>query len=189
MSSRRLLSPDLAGWRMAGVGDVHWRSDVGSREGALEIAGGPGLLWYADATFGDFVLELHWRIVKHDDNSGVFLRCPPLGADPQPAIEQGYEVQIDDRGFDPQAGREGSPLHLTGAIYGLMPAERFLSHPVGAWNSFEILAHGPSIAVALNGESVARLAHGTRRPEGHIALQAHHPGGQVQFRDLRLRPL
>src|SRR5262245_38885360 len=73
MSSRRLLSPDLAGWCMAGQGDFRWRSGVGVKEGALEIEGGPGLLWYTDAVFDDFVLELHWRILKRDDNSGVFL--------------------------------------------------------------------------------------------------------------------
>jgi hypothetical protein len=187
MSSRRLLSPDLVGWHMAGQGSVRWRADGVPEAGVLEIEGGPGLLWYAGEAFGDFVLEVAWRILRRDDNSGVFLRCPPLGTDPQPAIEQGYEVQIDDRGFDPQAQRENSPLHLTGAIYGLVPATRHLSRPIGAWNVFEIVAHGPSIAVALNGERVARLAQGTRRSHGHIGLQAHHVGGRVQFRDLHVR--
>jgi hypothetical protein len=118
----------------------------------------------------------------------VFLRCPWLEDDLQPAIEQGYEIQIDDRGFDPQSRSTGSPLHLTGAIYTLAPAERLLSVPVGAWNEFEVRADGPSIAVMLNGEAASYLEQGTRRRTGHIALQAHHPTSAVQFRNLRISP-
>jgi hypothetical protein len=106
-----LLNPDLAGWQMAGPGGFSRRDD-----GAIESYGGSGILWYADAAFSDFLLRVAWRLTGSDDNSGVFLRIPPLERDVQPAIDQGYEVQIDDRGFDPETGRLGSMLHLTGAI-------------------------------------------------------------------------
>ena len=179
----RLLQSDLAGWRMAGAGGFRILP-----EGGVEAQGGPGLLWYAETSFADFELAVAWRIIRPDDNSGVFLRCPPLADDPQAAIEQGYEVQIDDRGYDSKAQVTGSPLHLTGAIYRLAPALRRCSRPVGEWNRFEIATTGPDIAVRLNGQDVARLPDGQRRLTGHIALQNHHAGSAVQFRDLEVRP-
>lgn len=178
----RLLESDLAGWRMAGSGGF-----CRSPGGGIETRGGPGLLWYAGTSFADLELAVEWRVSKPEDNSGVFLRCPPLAGDPQPAIDQGYEIQIDDRGHDPKADIVGSPLHLTGAIYLLAPALRRCSHPIGDWNRFEITAIGPDIAVRLNGQNVARLPHGERRLVGHIALQSHHPGSAVQFRNLQVR--
>lgn len=181
MAARSLLNPDLAGWRMAGPGGFRRTS-----EGAIESFGGSGLFWYADAMFGDFVLSVEWRIAHPDDNSGVFLRCPPLDDDVHPAIEHGYEVQIDDRGFDPETGTAGSPLHMTGAIYKLAPALRRNWKPVGAWNAFEIRALGTSIAVRLNGLHVVHLPNAQRRTVGHIALQNHHAGSAVRFRNLKI---
>jgi Domain of Unknown Function (DUF1080) len=112
------------------------------------------------------------------------LRSPPLADSPEPAIERGYEVQIDDRGYDPEAHVVDSPLHLTGAIYRLAPAKRRCSRRIGEWNVFEVSAIGSSISVALNGEQVSTLENASREPHGHVGLQNHHPGSAVQFRDL-----
>ncbi|HJU19006.1 MAG TPA: DUF1080 domain-containing protein [Stellaceae bacterium] len=179
-----LMHPDLVGWRMAGAGGFLCREG-----GVIESQGGSGILWYAGAEFEDFVLRVHWRFTGSEDNSGVFLRIPPLGSDPQPAIEQGYEVQIDDRGFDPRTGRLGSTLHLTGAVYGLAPAALRASRALGQWNEFEITARRDAISVRLNDMPVARLDSAARRPRGHIGLQAHHDGSAVQFRGLRVKRL
>jgi hypothetical protein len=104
------------------------------------------------------------------------------------AVDQGYEVQIDDRGFDPNTNSTGSPLHMTGAIYQLAPASKLASKPLGEWNTFEIEALGPDIKVRLNGELVSHLAGNLGRPlKGHIGLQNHHPGSRVQFRNLFVR--
>jgi hypothetical protein len=179
-----LLTPRLAGWRMAGAGGVACHDD-----GVVESYGGSGIFWYAEAAFDDFTLRAAWRLTGSEDNSGIFLRIPPLGNDPRPAIEEGYEVQIDDRGFDPETRRLGSPLHLTGAIYRLAPAAFLASRPIGQWNEFEVTAAQATLAVRLNGALVARLDGASRRSRGHIGLQAHHQGSAVQFRDLRIRPL
>lgn len=179
-----LLAPDLDGWHMAGEGRFFWAAD-----GILESEGGPGLFWYADSVYADFVLRVHWRTRTPEDNSGIFLRIPPLERDLGPAIRLGYEVQIDDRGVDPEAGRTDSPLHLTGAVYRQAPAAGRLFHPPGEWNRFDMAFRGPSLRVWLNGAPVSRLDRGNRRPEGHVGLQAHHPDSRVQFRDLRIARL
>jgi Domain of Unknown Function (DUF1080) len=181
MQGGQRLGFDAPGWRMAGSGG--FRQLPG---GVIESYGGPGLLWYVGEVFQDFGLSVAWRIARLDDNSGVFLRAPALSADPQPAVDHGYEVQIDDRGLDPERGVLGSPLHLTGSIYRLAPARQRCSHAVGAWNVFEIIARGPAITVRLNGRQVSALLNGSRELQGHVALQAHHEGSAVQFRDLRI---
>jgi hypothetical protein len=180
-----LLLPTLAGWHMAGAGGFRW-AEIGD---ALESFGGPGLLWYADEVFGDFTLNVEWRVMRPEDNSGVFLRCPALGSDVRPAVENGYEVQIDERGLDPATGRLDCPLHKTGAIYGLAPATGNASLPIGSWNLFEITAKKAAIAVRLNDVEISHLDAGSREPCGHIALQAHHTGSMVQFRRLEIVPM
>jgi hypothetical protein len=179
-----MMLRELAGWRMAGPGGFRPLGD-----GIVESYGGSGIFWYADAAFEDFVLTVEWRIARLHDNSGVFLRAPPLADSPGPAIEHGYEVQIDDRGLDPKRNVLDSPLHLTGAIYQLAPATRRCSRPVGAWNVFEVRASGATITVKLNGEDVSRLDDAVRLRRGHVGLQNHHEGSAVQFRYLRIAAL
>lgn len=175
------LLSNLHDWRMAGPGGFRRLDD-----GSIESHGGGGLFWYAAAAYDDFRLSVEWRILHDTDNSGVFLRIPPLGNSPAPAIERGYEIQIDERGINPAAGKQDDPLHLTGAVYRLAPARQRASRRVGEWNRFEIVAKDFDIAVALNGVAVSRLTHALRRRGGHVALQNHHEGSAVQFRRLEI---
>lgn len=183
-----LLNPRLEGWQMAGSGRFRV---IGSN--TVESEGGIGLLWYTKEEFSDFTLTVQWRSLNAFDNSGVFIRFPALGnRDPEndwkPAVDQGYEIQIDDRGFDPNTSATGSALHMTGAIYQLAPAVTAASKPFGEWNTFEIEAIGRNIKVKLNGELVSQLTGDQTRPlKGHIGLQNHHPGSRVQFRNLLVK--
>lgn len=183
-----LLNSTLDGWQMAGSGRFNV---VGSN--TLESEGGIGLLWYTKEEFSDFLLTVQWRSLDPFDNSGVFLRFPNLGnqnpaEDWKLAVDQGYEVQIDDRGFDPNTNTTGSPLHMTGAVYQLAPATALASKPLGEWNTFEIEAAGSDIRVRLNGQLVSHLTNNHGRPlKGHIGLQNHHPGSRVQFRNLLIK--
>lgn len=174
---------DLSSWRMAGAGGFRQAGSV------IQSYGGPGILWYEPMSFRDFVLRIEWRVHALEDNSGVFIRIPPLGDSMRRAIDEGYEVQIDERGLDPESGQLGSALHATGALYKLAPAKVFASRAPGEWNAFEITARGPAISVWLNGIAVSQLDNGERRDHGHIGLQAHHAGSVVEFRNLAITPL
>jgi hypothetical protein len=180
----------LEDWRMAGHGRFR---RVGP--GTAESDGGPGVLWYPRQELEDFVLLIDWRLTAPDDNSGVFVRIPALGStDPnrdwRPAAEQGYEIQIDDRGVDPATGIPGDARRRTGAVYGLAPARSGAARAVGAWNTFEIEARGPVLTVTLNGQPVSRLdGDPRRRRRGYVGLQAHHPVARVQFRNPQVRRL
>ncbi|MBV8538318.1 MAG: DUF1080 domain-containing protein [Alphaproteobacteria bacterium] len=163
---RSLLTPGLAGWRMAGSGGFKLS------EAGIESYGGPGLLWFAEQEFGDFVLRVRWRLTNPHDNSGVFIRIPPLTDGVQPAILEGYEIQIDDRGVDPQTEEFDSALHLTGAVYGLSPAKANASGPIGTWNDFEIAAQGPLISVP---STTSRWPNCRTRRGGRAAISRYRP--------------
>ena len=176
----------LSGWQMAGSGGF---MELGGN--IIESVDGIGLLWFTKQQFSDFVLRVDWRATNFDDNSGVFIRFPALAADPQVAVDNGYEIQIDDTGKNPDANPVtfGDPLHRTGAVYKLAPSTKIASRPLGQWNSYEIEARGNDIKVTLNGQSVCELPNGNRPLTGHIGLQNHHPGSRVQFRGLRIKSL
>ena len=98
----------LNDWKMAGKGTFV----ILQKENALQTQGGMGLLWYYKKKFKDFILELEWKASSKGDNSGVFVRFPNPGNDPYVAVNNGYEIQIDDL-----AQPDGKPNHGTGAIY------------------------------------------------------------------------
>ena len=167
----------LAGWSQAGPGGFRLVDNV------MQSYGGMGLLWYSERTFGDFVLELDWRVATGTDNSGVFLRFPDPGDDPWVAVNRGYEVQIyDDEGGDPQK---------TGAIYGFRAPDTSASKPVGQWNHYRIRASGDEYTVFLNGVQVNHFTSTDPRrgTEGHIGVQNHDAASEVQFRDIVVREL
>lgn len=205
----RTTAPDLAfkplftgsreGWQMAGGGDflTIFGSILEARPNGL------GLLWYTREVFRNFLLKLDWLSFNpttsipgsRADNSGVLIRFPALNAsDPgndwKPASDKGYEIQIDDMGFNVDTGQNFSPLHQTGAVYGLAPSSTIASKGAGQWNTFEIEATAAAISVTLNGQLVSNYAipaNDGRRREGHIGLQCHT--GNVQFRNVMIRSL
>jgi choline dehydrogenase-like flavoprotein len=173
----------LEGWRMSGPGRF---IELGGN--IIESDGGLGLLWFTRQQFEDFVLRVDFRLSSPTDNSGVFLRFPDPGNTPDIAVQQGYEVQIDNTGFNPDTNQHSDPLHQTGAIYTVAASSAQMPAP-GQWHTFEIEAIGPKITVRLNGTQVSQLLNANRSPRGFIGLQAHHGGSRVQFRSIRVKDL
>jgi Domain of Unknown Function (DUF1080) len=175
---------NLDGWRQAGPGG--FRID----NGMLVTEGGTGLLWYSARQFENFELKADWKVTKKSDNSGVFVCFPAPtvpndpGGDPRIAINQGYEIQIDDEGAP-----DGDMIHKTGAIYGFQPPEKIASKQPGEWNTFLIRLEGQIYNVTLNGEPVITNFKGNRSMRGHIGLQNHSPKDQVFFRNIIATPL
>jgi choline dehydrogenase-like flavoprotein len=178
----------LAGWQMAGNGGF---MELGG--GIIEAVDGIGLLWFTKEQFADFILRVDFRMSSGTDNSGVFIRFPALGnSDPandwKPAATQGYEIQIDNTGFNPDTNTFDDPLHKTGSIYTLAPSNSAMPL-VGQWHTYEIEAVGPKITVRLDGQQVSQLKNAIRSPKGYIGLQNHHFGSRVQFARVRIKNL
>ena len=169
-----------AAWRMAGPGSFERQDD-----GTLETRGGLGLLWHP-ALLTTYELEVTWQ-VEGDDNSGVFVGFPDPGSDPQVAVEEGLEVQID---------ATDEPDRTTGALYGVAgpdtAARDAALNPPGEWNTFTVVVEAERVRVSLNGEPVLdHRARGSRAwaVPGHVGLQNHGPDDAVRFRDVRVRAL
>jgi hypothetical protein len=174
----------LGGWRHAGRGGFRIEN------GILVTEGGLGLLWYSARQFGNFELKVDWKVTKKSDNSGVFVRFPTPtlsnkpGGDPKIAIEEGYEIQIDDEGAP-----DGEMIHKSGAIYKVRPPVKVASKPPGEWNTFVIRVERQIYNVTLNGERVITNFKGDRSPRGHMGLQNHSPKDRVFFRNIIATPL
>lgn len=180
-------SKDLAGWKVFGGKQESW----GTEDGVLFTSGGPAGWLFTEKEYGDFELRLEYKASKNA-NSGVSLRAPREG---DPAFA-GMEVQILDDGGS--AHKDLKPEQYTGAIYSVVGPSKRVTKPAGEWNALRLVARGRQVTVTVNDTRVvdanlddyaehARRVPGLRRAKGHIGLQAH--GGQVEFRNIYLKPL
>ncbi|MFM9607273.1 ThuA domain-containing protein [Streptomyces niveiscabiei] len=174
-----LYNGATTGWSQAGPGGF------ANSDATLTSSGGLGMLWYSAKEFRSYSLKLDWRMAG-DDNSGVVIGFPP-GSDPNAALAQGHEIQID---------ATDTPDRTTGAVYGFrapdIAARDAALNPLGAWNTFEALVEGERVQVFLNGTKVNDFTNtdpARSLVSGHIGIQNHGDGDEVSFRNIRIREL
>jgi hypothetical protein len=177
---------DLEGWKVHGGKLESWAAD----KGVLFVSGGKGGWLMTEKEYGDFELRLEFKVPK-GGNSGVALRSPMKG---DPAYT-GMEIQI----LDDPAYKGLKEWQHTGSIYGVVPASKVATKPVGEWNKYRIVCKGRSVTIELNGEKVvetnlddhkekhAKAHPGILREKGHIGVQEH--GGRVEFRNIYIKEL
>lgn len=182
----------LDGWTQRN-GTATYRVEDGAIVGQT-ADGSPNSFLCTDENYGDFELVFE---VKVDSplNSGVQIRSRT--EEPQRGRVSGPQVEIE------AAGPAGS---LSGYVYGeaaggwMTPDEDRTRHPHfknAEWNTYRVVAVGPTIRTWINGELVGDLNHPERfesHPSGFIGLQVHGiPAGsgpyQVRWRNIRLRHL
>jgi 3-keto-disaccharide hydrolase len=150
--------------------------------------------------FGDFELELEWRIGEAG-NSGIFYR----GSEDEEAIYwTGPEYQLLD---DIKARDNKTRNHCAGSVYDLYDAPGGHLKPVGEWNATRIVAKGAHVEHWLNGFKMVEyelwspdwekhLAASKfkdwknygRIKKGHFGIQGNHPGA-LSLRNIRVREL
>ncbi|GAB3069055.1 lectin [Micromonospora schwarzwaldensis] len=173
-----LYDGGTTGWSQAGPGSFT------NSDATLTSVGGMGLYWYSAKQFTNYSLKLDWRLAG-DDNSGVFVGFPP-SSDPNSAVNNGYEVQIDP---------SDSADKTTGAIYGFKSADLAARdaalNPAGEWNTYEILVEGERLQVFLNGVRVNDFTNTdpVRSLAGHVGIQNHGTGDDASFRNIRIKEL
>ena len=106
------------------------------------------------------------------------MRFPDPDDNPNIAVREGYEIQIDDRA--------GDPIHQTGAIYDFAAPSKVVSKPPGQWNTMEIQVLNQSYTVIINGQKVTEFT-GSRMTEGYVGLQAHDDKSKVLFRNILIK--
>jgi hypothetical protein len=189
----------LEGWQSEGDAERYQAAD-----GVLSfLAKGEGGHLFTREDFKDFRLRLDFRTAAMA-NSGLFLRAARDGSNP---AFSGCEVQIlDDFDWERVTKSTLKPWQFTGSLYGSVPpADRTALHPLGQWNTYEVLYRGARLAVALNGRTLYDVDTHALVPEsgepfakraatGFIGLQHHGSENisdpvMISFRNLFVQPL
>lgn len=188
---------DLSAWKTYGkpaTEKVGWAIE----DGVLAWRKGAGNLATRE-TFGDFELELEWKI-SPGGNSGIMFGVDEISDKPW---HTGPELQI----LDDAKHRDGkNPLTSSGALYSLYPPAEPVAKPVGDWNTQRVKVQDGRVQSWLNGTLVvdaqiggedwnARVAKSKFAPfkqfarvkPGRILLQDHNEA--VWFRGIRVRRL
>jgi hypothetical protein len=139
------------------------------------------------SNYGELVLQLSIKTRKPLANGGVFFRAIPGD------FMNGYEAQVYNVLVH---NVPGGLLHVgTGGIDDRQENRRLVSRD-GALFTMTIMAVGPHIRTWVNGYQVTdwidpRPRHknpreGSRVEPGAVQLQAHDPGTDLEFRDIRI---
>jgi hypothetical protein len=188
---------DLTGWTKRG-GAATYHVDNGEIVGTSPAPGSPNTFLTTNATFGNFVLELDFKISNAAFNSGVQIRSQSLPTHANGRVF-GYQVEIDPSSRAWSGGlyfEGGSPQRAAGWLDDLSdnPAARE-AFDLGEWNHFRIVAIDRRIRTWINGVAAADFTdnHATGfLPSGFVGLQVHSvssgPAGQfeVRWRDINL---
>jgi hypothetical protein len=187
---------DLSGWTKRG-GDATYAVENGEIVGR-SVPNTPNTFLTTDKEFGDFVLELDFKIHPEDFNSGVQIRSH---ARPDGDRERvyGYQVEIDTDPNRPWTGgiyfegdskdKSGRWIRKAGWLNDLKknePAQK--ARRLGEWNHFKIVANGRRIQTWLNDVPAADFTDDDDKAfaaSGFIALQVHGVGKDRETKEVR----
>jgi hypothetical protein len=185
---------NLNGWKHVGPGSFV------VEHGLLKSQGGMGLLYSMVGPVSDCEIRVVYKMEHENDNSGVFIRIPEEPTDPWNAVNQGYEVQIDNH---PERGGEDD-YHVTGTLYSFTKPLAKPGKPGPEWNTMVIRIEGLRTQVWVNDVKVTDFTEGMpvppkkldfepnrgQRPErGWIGLQNHSDKDVVYFKSIELMKL
>jgi hypothetical protein len=187
---------DFTGWTKRG-GDATYAVENGEIVGR-SVPKTPNTFLTTDREFGDFILELDFKIDPNDFNSGVQIRSH---ARPEKDRERvyGYQVEIDTGEDRPWTGgiyfeggskdENGDDIRKAGWLYDLKEnPDAQKARKLGEWNHFRIQAKGRRIQTWLNGVPAADFTDNDDKaftPTGFIALQVHGVGDARDTKEVR----
>lgn len=131
------------------------------------------------AKFADFELRLE-ALTKPNSNGGVFFHTNWVETGWPP---NGYEVQVNNTQED---------WRKSGGLYGVVDNKEPFEDDT--WMQYVIRVEKGVVTVSVNGKE---LVDHTPKGEGNklqkeggaIALQAHDPGSEIHYRNIRIKPL
>lgn len=214
-----LNGKDFTGWTVPAGDNGHWKIVNGVIDyDARSEAKGDKNLW-SEKEFGDFVLQVDWRI---KETPFVNPNVPYILPDGTHARDiHGKEMKMALPDSDSGVFIRGSGRHQvniwcwpigSGEMYGIRTDPKTAPElrtavtprtqadkPVGEWNHFEITVKGKTVTVVLNGKTVLPGATiPDLPPRGRIALQHHggerdgkwnSPPSLLQFRNIFIKEL
>ncbi len=172
--------PDAAGWfgLFNGKDLSGWMTfDPGAwsvvRSG--ELSGrGPRSYLFSPGSYRNFILQAEARLNAKGD-SGIVLRAALETGAPK-----GYEVQLCNTGDDAQK---------TGSLYNFQKVtESAIADD--QWSKQTVAVIGNRILIQVNGKLLVDYPDKeSTYTEGHIAFQQHNQASQVNFKNVRIKPL
>jgi 3-keto-disaccharide hydrolase len=210
---------DLANWKIPDGDNGHWKvlDGVIDYDAASEAKRDKSL--WTERAFGDFVLQVDWRIKEAPYVNPNVYHILPDGSHARDIHGKELRLSLPDSDsgiFLRGAGKYQINIWCwpigSGELYSVrmdrnMPAEvraavtprTQADKPIGEWNRFEITVRGNTISVVLNGKTVIPGAQIPGLPaRGPIALQHHgskkdgrwtSPPALVQFKNVFIREL
>ncbi len=193
--TEQLPSGEIAGWKSFHEDPATKTADVWTltEDGILVCKGVPKGYIYTEKDYGDFELALEFRrpADKEPGKGGILIRT----TGPNRIWPKSLEAQINA----PDAGDFWGLVGFT--VDG--PAERLktLEHPdlgkltnlkktqdaekkPGEWNTYKIIAEGPTVTLFINGRQVNQATNCETAP-GKIVLTSE--GDEIHFRNIRLK--
>lgn len=173
----------LAGWK-ANENTDSWKVV----DGEIVCHGPRSHLFYvgsdgaASPTFKNFHFKAE-VLTKPKANSGIYFHTKYQN-DGWPA--QGHEAQVNNTSGDPVR---------TGSLYNVV---KNLEAPAkdDEWFTEEVIVEGDRITIKVNGKTIvehaektAEIKDGRKLSSGTFALQAHDPGSEVHYRNIRVKRL
>ena len=165
-----LITSDLSGWFARDGGEWTVEGDT------LIGRDGPGHI-FTEKSYTDFELRALVK-VNERGNSGMYFRTVPSEQEGFP-WPTGYEAQVDQH----------DPKNYTGCIYNKAWTE--VGKPItrdNAWFDYRIRAEGDHIQTWINGVPMVDTQL-DEFSEGHFALQGHHMGNVIMYKDIRVLEL
>lgn len=168
---------------MEGEDPAGWFSEDGGawsvEHGTLIGRNGPGHL-FTDSEYTDFEMRTLVK-VNERGNSGIYYHCQPNPDpnNPWPA-GYGYEAQIDQH----------DPKNYTGCIYDTAWPESGPGKdgPItrdNAWFDYRVRCEGDRVRTWINGVLFVDAELGEFK-SGRFAVQGHHNGNEIMFKDFRV---
>ena len=156
---------DLSGWTSMHDGKFFVTN------GVIRAEGGKGWLRTGQA-FTNFILEVEWRGLETNYNSGIFIRAPLEG---NPWATNVWQINAKQNAIGEllEGSKKIVPVN-TPAI------------PVGEWVKFRIEARGRELSLDVNGQRAWKFSD-FPLTSGFIGLQAE--GKTFEFRALTIQPL
>jgi len=168
---KALIDPKLSYW--FSEDNAEWANEGGALVGRK----GPGHL-FTKTVYRDFEMRALVK-VNERGNSGMYFRTEP-NPDANNPWPIGYEAQVDNH----------DPKNFTGAIYDrAWPTDH--AGPItrdGAWFDYRVRAQGDWIRTWINGVPMVDT-HLSDYPRGRFAVQGHHDGNVIEYRDIRVLEL
>lgn len=183
---------DLSGWKQRG-GAAKYSIEDGAIVGR-SVPNTSNTFLATEKEYGDFELELDFKIDDPKFNSGIQIRSHSRHEGDREVV-YGYQVEIDPR-LDRKwtAGiyfEAGSDARKAGWLNDLSQNEAARNaFKLGEWNHLKIVAKGNHIQTWLNGVPAADFVDNDEKaaaPSGFIGLQVHSVGGEKITKEVRWR--